>query len=427
MKRIAMASVAGTALEYYDFAVYNTLAALVFNKLFFPTFDPLSGTLLAFATFWVGYLSRPFGGILFGHLGDRHGRRFVLVITLLLMGVTTMLIGLLPTYAQIGALAPILLVSLRFLQGMALGGEWAGAVLLCVEHGSDKQRGRNASFAQMGPSIGTLVASGAIALTSAFIPQEQWLEYGWRLPLLASVVLVAFGLWLRMGVTETPQFTALQERVRAPLGEVVRHHWRRLLIAGGVRMGPDVMYSLLAVFLLSYITTTLSMSRTLAVTALTIGAAFNAVLILVAGLMSDRFGRRAIYGAGAAVAVVWLFVLFPLLDSKAELAIIIAIVSGLSIHAFMYGPQAAFIAEQFPTQVRYAGSSLAYTLGGVVAGGMAPLAFQALYRAYGTPMVVVWYAVAALLVTLFVLWLAVPGRVGVRQSDGAGSVGPAKE
>jgi MFS family permease len=403
MLRLASASIAGTALEYYDFAVYNTLAALVFNKLFFPTFDPISGTLLAFATFWVGYLSRPFGGILFGHLGDRRGRRFVLVITLALMGITTMLIGLLPTYAQIGVYAPILLVALRFAQGVALGGEWAGAVLLTVEHGSDEQRGRNASFAQMGPSIGTLVAAGAIALTSWLVPQEQWLTYGWRLPLLASVALVVFGLWLRAGVSETPQFTQLQERVRAPLSEVVRHHWRQLLIADGVRMGPDVMYSLLAVFLLSYLTTTLGMERTQVVTALTIGAAFNAGFILLAGRLSDRLGRRAVYGVGAVIAIAWIWALFPLLEAKTDLAIRIAIVGGLSIHAFMYGPQAAFIAEQFPTQVRYAGSSLAYTLGGVFAGGIAPLAFQALYRAYGTPSVVAMYATAALLVTLVVL------------------------
>src|SRR5678815_220016 len=202
MLRLASASIAGTALEYYDFAVYNTLAALVFNKLFFPTFDPMSGTLLAFATFWVGYLSRPFGGILFGHLGDRHGRRFVLVITLALMGITTMLIGLLPTYAQIGVLAPILLVTLRFAQGVALGGEWAGAVLLSVEHGADQQRGRNASFAQMGPSIGVLFATGTIALLTSALSESALLDWGWRLPLLASVVLVAFGLWLRLGVTE---------------------------------------------------------------------------------------------------------------------------------------------------------------------------------------------------------------------------------
>ena len=406
MLRLASASIAGTALEYYDFAVYNTLAALVFNKLFFPTFDPMSGTLLSFATFWVGYLSRPFGGILFGHLGDRHGRRFVLVITLALMGITTMLIGLLPTYSQIGVFAPILLVTLRFAQGVALGGEWAGAVLLTVEHGTDKQRGRNASFAQMGPSIGTLVAAGAIALTLWLVPPEQWLDYGWRLPLLASVALVAFGLWLRVGVSETPQFTQLQERVRSPLGEVVRHHWRQLIIAGGVRMGPDVMYSLIAVFLLSYLTTTLGMPRTQVVTALTIGAAFNAVFILTAGRLSDLLGRRAVYGVGAVLAIAWVWALFPLLESKTEMAIRIAIVGGLSIHAFMYGPQAAFIAERFPTHVRYAGSSLAYTLGGVFAGGIAPLAFQALYRAYGTPSVVAIYATGALLITLLVLWLA---------------------
>jgi len=406
MLRLASASIAGTALEYYDFAVYNTLAALVFNKLFFPTFDPMSGTLLSFATFWVGYLSRPFGGILFGHLGDRHGRRFVLILTLALMGITTMLIGLLPTYSQIGVFAPILLVMLRFAQGVALGGEWAGAVLLTVEHGTDKQRGRNASFAQMGPSIGTLVAAGAIALTSWLVPQEQWLHYGWRLPLLASVALVAFGLWLRVGVSETPQFTHLQERVRSPLREVVRHHWRQLIIAGGVRMGPDVMYSLLAVFLLSYLTTTLGMPRTQVVTALTIGAGFNAGFILMAGILSDRFGRGTVYGTGAAVAIVWVWVMFPLLESKTELAILVAIVGGLSIHAFMYGPQAAFIAERFPTHVRYAGSSLAYTLGGVFAGGIAPLAFQALYRAYGTTVVVAIYATAALLITLLILWLS---------------------
>jgi MFS family permease len=330
----------------------------------------------------------------------------VLVITLLMMGVTTMLIGLLPTYAQAGALAPVLLVTLRFAQGVALGGEWAGAVLLSVEHGSDRQRGRNASFAQMGPSIGTLVASGAIALASALIPQEEFLAWGWRLPLLASAVLVGFGWWLRAGVTETPQFTQLKERAQSPLREVVRNHWRRLILAGGVRMGPDVMYSLLAVFLLSYITTTLGLSRTLAVTALTIGAAFNAAFILTAGLLSDRFGRRAVYGAGAVVAIVWMWFLFPLLDSRSEMAIIVTIVTGLCIHAFMYGPQAAFIAEQFPTQVRYAGASLAYTLGGVFAGGIAPLAFQALYRAYGNTRVVAAYATGALAITLIVLWIA---------------------
>jgi MFS family permease len=409
MRRLALASITGTALEYYDFAVYNMLAALVFNQLFFPSFDPLSGTLLAFATFWVGYLSRPFGGILFGHLGDRRGRRYVLVITLLMMGITTMLIGLLPTYAQVGALAPVLLVGLRFLQGMALGGEWAGAVLLSVEHGAEKQRGRNAAWAQMGPSIGTLIASGVIALTLALVSKEALLDWGWRIPLLASVVILVFGLWIRAGVAETPQFEQLTTRAKAPLREVVRDHWRQLLVAGGVRMGPDVLYSLVAVFSLTYITTILGLPRTLAVVALSIGAAVNAGLILLAGVLSDRFGRRVVYGLGALAALLWLPVFFPLLDSKSEVAIVLAIVSGLSVHAFMYGPQAAFIAEQFPTPVRYAGSSLAYTLGGVFAGGIAPLMFTTLFRAYGTTDVVACYVAGALLITLGIL-----GRIFTR-------------
>ena len=239
IRRLAMASIAGTALEYYDFAVYNTLAALVFNKLFFPAVDPLTGTLLAFATYWVGYLSRPFGGILFGNLGDRRGRRYVLVMTLLIMGACTTLIGLLPTYESVGVLAPILLVTLRFIQGMALGGEWAGAVLLTVEHGTSQQRGRNASFAQMGPSTGVLMATGAMALITWLMPDEQLLAFGWRIPLLASVLLVAFGLWLRLRVPETPEFLALEGKPsRAPIREVVTGHWRRLLIAGGSRFGP---------------------------------------------------------------------------------------------------------------------------------------------------------------------------------------------
>ncbi|HET9475156.1 MAG TPA: MFS transporter, partial [Steroidobacteraceae bacterium] len=286
MRRLALASITGTALEYYDFAVYNTLAALVFNQLFFAPFDALSGTMLAYVTFAVGYVSRLPGGILFGYLGDRYGRRFVLVVTLMVMGTATVLIGLLPTYAQIGALAPILLVTLRFLQGMALGGEWAGAVLLTVEHGDNSRRGRNASYAQMGPPIGVLLATGVIALTTWLIEPQELLAWGWRLPLLVSVVLVAFGLWLRVGVSETPQFRAAQRsgtQSRAPVGEVVRSHWRGLLVAGGSRIGPDVMFSLVAIFSLTYITTVLGLSRTLATAAVSLGAGLNALMIFYSG------------------------------------------------------------------------------------------------------------------------------------------------
>lgn len=404
--RLATASIVGTTLEYYDFAVYNMLAALVFNRLFFPSVDPLSGTLLAFSTFAVGYLSRPVGGIIFGHLGDRFGRRFVLVATLLLMGITTALMGMLPTYDSVGVISPILLVVLRFIQGAALGGEWAGAVLLSVEHGDPLRRGRNASWAQMGPSLGTLLATGSIALITLLLSPDDFLAWGWRVPFFASVALVAFGLWIRVGVEETPLFRQIEQqrsKAQAPVSEVVRGHWRSLLIGGGVRIGPDVLYSLSVAFSLSYMTTVLGLSRTLALTALSLGGVVNAVSIPLFGGLSDRWGRRTIYGAGAVLGLVWMFAFFPLLATKQPALIVLAVVVALTIHAMMYGPQAAFIAEQFPTRVRYAGASLAYTLAGIVGGGIAPMVSTALLQSYGTTIAVSSYAAVALLITCLIL------------------------
>jgi MFS family permease len=408
-RRLATASIVGTTLEYFDFAVYNTLAALIFGQLFFPSFEPAIGTILAFSTFAVGYLSRPVGGLVFGHLGDRYGRRFVLVATLLLMGVTTALMGLLPTYAGAGIASPVLLVLLRFIQGAALGGEWAGAVLLSLEHGSTERRGINGSWAQMGPSLGTLLATGSIAVLTVSLSPEQFLAWGWRLPFFASVALVVFGLWIRMGVPETPEFIALQNeraKSKAPIGEVFRDHWRSLLRGGGARIGPDVLYSLTATFSLSYLTTTLGLERTAALIGLAIAGACNAISIPIFGALSDRLGRRAVYGAGVVAGLLWILAFFPLLDTRDSLLITLALSSGLIIHASMYGPQAAFIAEQFPARVRYAGSSLAYTLAGIIGGGIAPLMFASLLRAWGSTLSIVIYTAIALLVTGLVLGLA---------------------
>jgi MFS family permease len=407
--RLATASIVGTMLEYYDFAIYNTLAALAFGKLFFPSFDPLTGTILAFSTFAVGYFSRPIGAVIFGHLGDRYGRRFVLVATLIVMGATTALIGALPTYEVAGAVSPVLLVALRFVQGAALGGEWAGAVLLSVEHGDQRQRGRNASWAQMGPSLGTLLATGSIALVISQLDSEAFLSWGWRLPFFASVLLVGFGLWIRSGVQETPLFRQLERekaQARAPVGEVIRHHWRKLLLGGGARIGPDVLYSLAAVFSLSYLTTTLGVPRTTALIALSIGGACNALTIPLFGGLSDRYGRRVVYGAGVVCALALGFAFFPLLETGSPVAITLAIAAALVVHAMMYGPQAAFIAEQFPTRVRYAGASLAYTLAGIVGGGIAPVMFATLQKVYGTTLALSAYLAVALLVTGVVLLIA---------------------
>jgi MFS family permease len=406
MARLAAASSIGTTLEWYDFTVYNVLAALVFGRVFFPSYEPLTGTLLSFSTYAVGYLSRPIGGFVFGHLGDRRGRRYVLVTTLLLMGVATALMGLLPSYRTLGVWSPVLLVILRFAQGAAIGGEWAGAVLLSVEHGDRRHRGRNGSFAQMGPACGTILGTAVVAAISYALPARDFDSWGWRLPFLLSFGLVVFGLWLRRGVDETPVFIELESRretSRTPVIDVFREHTRPLLTSIGARVGPDILYALLVVFTLTYVTLALHLSRSLALTAIMIGAAFHAVAIPFFGDLSDRVGRRAVYAVGTLLSIIWAFAYFMLMDTRHPELIVLAVVVGMILHATMYGPQAALITEQFPSRVRYAGSSLAYTLTGVVAGGFAPLIFTALYKSYGSTIRLSVYLAIALLITLLAL------------------------
>lgn len=406
MAKLALASFIGTTLEWYEFVLYNSMAALVFNKLFFPQFDPVVGTILAFSTYAIGYLSRPVGGLVFGRLGDKLGRRSVLIMTLGLMGITTLLMGLLPTYASIGIAAPLLLVSLRFLQGVALGGEWAGAVLLSAEHGTQKNRGLNGSWTQMGPSAGTLLAAGALAIATTTLSDEDFLSWGWRIPFIASVVLIFFGFWLRKSVDESPLFKKVADAgksVEAPVREIFVHHWRSLCIAGFVRVGTDVTYALLAVFVLNYLTQTLNVSRSVGLTALLIGSAVHIFSTPFFAILSDRFGRRPIYLLGAVASAAWILVLFPLLDTKNPVLITIGIIGGLICHSAMYGPQASFVMEQFKTRVRYTGSSLAYTLAGVLGGGFAPLIFVSLQREFPGTLAIMIYFWCTLIITILAL------------------------
>ncbi|OLF17449.1 MFS transporter [Actinophytocola xanthii] len=409
LRRAYTASLSGTALEYYDFAAYSVAAATVFGDIFFPSGDDLAGTMAAFSTYAVGYLARPLGGFLFGRLGDVIGRKKILVYTLMLAGIATFLIGLLPTHAAIGGLAAVLLVTLRFAQGVAVGGEWGGAVLLSSEYGDPRRRGFWASAAQIGPPAGTLLANGVLALLSGVLSEDAFTSWGWRIAFLLSAVLVLFGLWIRLRLEETPVFREIAdrgERPTAPVSEVVATERRALLAGILVRVCPDVLYSLFTVFTLTYITQELGMSRSQGSTAVMIGSACQLLLMPAFGALSDRMNRRRLYLYGTIAAAVWPFVFFPMIGGGSFVLLVLGVVVALVIHAVLYGPQAALLTEQFSPRLRYTGSSLAYTLAGVIGGAPAPLILTALLAAFDSWWILAAYLLFTAALTGVGLWLA---------------------
>ena len=384
LRRVIMASLVGTTIEWYDFFLYGSAAALVFNKLFFPDYDPLTGTLLAFATYALGFVARPVGGIVFGHFGDRIGRKRLLMLSLMLMGAATVLIGVLPTYAQIGVWAPIALIALRLVQGFAVGGEWGGAVLMAAEHGDAARRGFWASWPQAGVPAGNLLAAGVLALMAGIQTEADFLAWGWRVPFVLSAFLVVIGWYIRNRVTESPLFEEAQEesRPKLPAIEVFRERPKALVLGAGLRVGENISYYILTVFSLTYLVDVAAESRSLALNALLIGAAVQFFAIPLFARLSDRIGRRPVYAFGGLGLAAWTFLFFPMLASGDNGSIILAVVVGLVLHGAMYGPQAAFITELFPTRIRYSGVSLAYQLTSIVAGSLAPIIALALYQRY---------------------------------------------
>jgi metabolite-proton symporter len=404
IRQIASASLIGSVVEWYDFFLYGTMAALVFNAEFFPKFDPLTGTLAAFTTFAAGFVTRPIGGVLFGHLGDRLGRKPMLVVTMMIMGLSTFAMGLLPTYDSIGVAAPLLLVLLRMLQGIGLGGEWGGAVLLCVEHAPDERRGWYSSWPQLGVPIGLLLSTGAVKALGS-LGDDALLAGAWRIPFLASIVLVAVGLFIRLRIAEPPAFKELVEhdaRARVPLLEVLRRHPRTTLLAMGARISESVTFNVYNAFLVTYVVTVLALKNTVALNALIVAAVVGFFVILGAANLSDRIGRRPVFAVGAALAAVSAFPIFALFDTKNAALITVAVVIGWAFSACtMFGAEGVLFAELFPTRVRYSGMSTVYQLGVLPSGAVAPIICTLLIQRYdNASWPVATYVVAMAAITL---------------------------
>ena len=412
MRKVALTSLSGTSIEWYDFFLYGTAAAVIFPTAFFPQDLPTMVVLIAsFSTFAVGFLARPLGGAIFGHFGDRVGRKKTLVVALMMMGVATTLIGFLPTYQSIGVMAPLLLVVLRFVQGLAIGGQWGGAMLLVTESAPKDQRGWYGAYAQAGAPVGVILANLAFLGVSASLSEADFMDWGWRLPFIASFVLILISMYVQLKLEDTPAFKALAANqvptdtaqqttvVKSPVIEVLRRYPKRIVLAAGAFLSIQVTFYILIAFVVAYgvNSPTVTLSRDMMLTAVLVAAAIMVPSQFYFSGLSDRLGRKTVYRWGAILTGLWGFALFPLIDTGHPILICVAVTMGLVFLGMQYGPQAAFFTELFSTEVRYSGASLGYQLGAIVGGALAPTIAVLLWNNFGIFWVSVYIALAAIL------------------------------
>ena len=413
MRRVALTSLAGTSIEWYDFFLYGTAAAVIFPKAFFPQdLPPMVLLIISFSTFAVGFIARPLGGLIFGHFGDRVGRKRTLVVALMMMGAATTLIGLLPTYAAIGVAAPLLLVLLRFVQGLAIGGQWGGAMLLVTESAPADQRGWYGAYAQAGAPVGVILANLAFIGVSSSMSEEAFMDWGWRLPFIASIVLIGISMYVQLRLEDTEAFKALQESqdgqasdqpiASSPVVEAIRKYPKRIMLAAGAFLSVQVTFYILIAFIIAYGVTApeLALSRDTMLTAVLIAAAIMVPSQFYFSGLSDRVGRKQIYRWGAILTGLWGFALFPLINTGEPLMIVIAVTLGLTFLGMQYGPQAAYFTELFTTEVRYSGASLGYQIGAILGGALAPTIAVLLWNELGIFYVSVYILIAAILTLL---------------------------
>ncbi|MFJ7684617.1 MFS transporter [Peribacillus butanolivorans] len=408
MRRILIASLVGSSIEWFDYFLYGTVAALVFNQLFFVNEDPTIGLLLSYASFALAFFIRPFGGVIFSHIGDRIGRKKTLVLTLSLMGVATFGMGLLPTYQAVGIWAPILLITLRLVQGLGIGGEWGGALLLAVEYAPAEKRGLFGAIPQMGVTIGMLLGTIALSIMT-LLPESAFMTWGWRLPFIFSALLVFFGLWIRKGIDETPSFKKVKESgevPKLPIVETLKNYWREVLIAVGAKVVETAPFYIFSTFVVSYATSTLGFSRTATLTAVMIATIITTIFIPFMGMLSDKIGRKKLFIGGTIGMALFAFPYFWLLQQKSVLLLIVATVIGLGV---IWAPITAVLgtmfSEIFDARIRYTGITLGYQIGAALAGGTAPLVATALLNRFNNSYVpVAIYIIFASLVSLAAIW-----------------------